>query len=188
MSSGTVHAIDALLPQTQCARCGYQGCLPYATAISEGAAINQCPPGGAATIESLAQLLGRAVLPLNPDNGTEAPPRVALIDESRCIGCAKCLPPCPVDAIIGAARFMHTVVVDVCTGCELCIAPCPVDCITLVDRATLPAPQPLPSPSPQENRERYQAHLARVQRRAAEREALLAARKKLALAPQEDPQ
>jgi electron transport complex protein RnfB len=184
MSSGTVHAIDALLPQTQCTRCGYQGCLPYATAISEGAAINQCPPGGAATIAALAQLLGRAVLPLNPDNGVEAPLRVALIDESRCIGCAKCLPPCPVDAIIGAPRFLHTVAAELCTGCELCIAPCPVDCITMVDLAASPGPQV--APAPDENRDRYHAHLARVQRRAAERDALLAARKQLARTPQGD--
>jgi len=186
MSPGTVHAIDALLPQTQCTRCGYQGCLPYATAISAGAAINQCPPGGAATIEALSQLLGRAVLPLNPDNGVEAPPRVAVIDESRCIGCAKCLPPCPVDAIIGAPRFLHTVAAELCNGCELCIAPCPVDCITMVDLAALPlAPEP---PSPDENRDRYHAHLARGQRRAAERAAMLAQRKQLARAPPEDPQ
>jgi electron transport complex protein RnfB len=183
MSSGTIQAIDALLPQTQCTRCGYQGCLPYATAISAGAAINQCPPGGAATIAALAQLLGRAALPLNPDNGVEAPPRVAVIDEERCIGCAKCLPPCPVDAIIGAPRVLHTVVAELCTGCELCIAPCPVDCIAMVDLAAPPAP-----PAPDENRERYHAHLARVQRRAAERAALLTARKKLAQAPQGDPQ
>jgi electron transport complex protein RnfB len=186
MSSGDVQAIDALLPQTQCTRCGYQGCLPYATAISQGAAINQCPPGGAATIEALGQLLGREVLPLNPDNGVEAPPRVAVIDESRCIGCAKCLPPCPVDAIIGAPRFLHTVVTELCTGCELCIAPCPVDCITLVDLGASAVPQE--PPAPDENRERYHAHLARAQRRAAERAALLSARKQLAQPPQGDPQ
>ena len=116
MSEGSVKAIDALLPQTQCTRCGYQGCLPYAAAISEGAPLNQCPPGGAATIGALAHLLGRPALPLNPDNGIEAPPRVAVIDESRCIGCAKCLPPCPVDAIIGAPRYLHTVVAELCTG------------------------------------------------------------------------
>jgi electron transport complex protein RnfB len=183
MSSGTVQAIDALLPQTQCTRCGYQGCLPYATAISAGAAINQCPPGGAATIEALGQLLARAVLPLNPENGVEAPARVAVIDESRCIGCAKCLPPCPVDAIIGAPRVLHTVVAELCTGCELCIAPCPVDCIAMVDLAASSAP-----PAPAENRERYHAHLARVERRAAERAALLTARKKLAQAPPDEPQ
>lgn len=126
-------AIDALLPQTQCTRCGFDGCLPYAEAIASGEAeINQCPPGGARTIDALAQLLGRPALPLNPANGVEQPERVALIDESRCIGCAKCLPPCPVDAIIGAGRRMHTVVASLCTGCELCVAPCPVDCIAMI--------------------------------------------------------
>jgi electron transport complex protein RnfB len=176
-----IKAIDALLPQTQCTRCGYPGCLPYAQAIAQGTPINQCPPGGAATIAGLAQLLGRAVLPLNPQHGLEQPPRVAVIDEARCIGCAKCLPPCPVDAIIGAARYLHTVVAELCTGCELCIAPCPVDCITMVtvNAETLPAGPPEPAL----NRQRYLAHEARVQRRAAERAALLAARKKLAPGP-----
>ena len=185
MSPGKVQPIDALLPQTQCTRCGYQGCMPYATAISGGAAINQCPPGGAATIEALAHLLGREILPLNPENGVEAPPRVAVIDESRCIGCAKCLPPCPVDAILGAPRFLHTVIAELCTGCELCIAPCPVDCIAMVDLAA--APVPLEPPSAHDNRQRYHAHQARVERRAAERAALLAARKRLAQAPPGDP-
>ena len=181
-----VKAIDALLPQTQCTRCGYQGCLPYAAAIAQGSPINQCPPGGAATIQALAQLLGRAVLPLNPDNGVESAPRVALIDETRCIGCAKCLPPCPVDAIIGAPRFLHTVAAHLCTGCELCIAPCPVDCISMVD-LTAPA-TPADAPSPDENRRRFHAHEERVARRAAQRAALLAARKQLAHGPTTDPQ
>src|SRR5580698_3845898 len=151
-----VKAIDALLPQTQCTRCGYSGCLPYAMAIAQGTPINQCPPGGAATIEALARLLGREVLPLNPENGVEAPARVAVIDEEACIGCAKCLPPCPVDAIIGAARFLHTVVAELCTGCELCIAPCPVDCISMVDLTSRAAPTEPPSPAA--NRQRFQAH------------------------------
>jgi electron transport complex protein RnfB len=172
--SADAKAIDALLPQTQCTRCGYQGCRPYANAIAEGAPINQCPPGGAATIAALAHLLGRPVLPLNPLHGVEAPPRVAVIDETRCIGCAKCLPPCPVDAIIGAPRFMHTVVAQLCTGCELCIAPCPVDCIAMVAPAQAP-------PSQAQNRRHHDAHQARVQRRAGERAALLAARKQLAV-------
>jgi electron transport complex protein RnfB len=175
-----VKAIDALLPQTQCTRCGYSGCLPYASAIAAGTPINQCPPGGAATIEALARLLGREVLPLNPANGAETAPRVAVIDEARCIGCAKCLPPCPVDAIIGAPRFLHTVAAQLCTGCELCIAPCPVDCIIMVDLNTEAVPAGAPSAS--ENRARFEAHEARVQRRAAERATLLEARKKLALA------
>src|SRR5262252_6408184 len=172
----TAEDIDALLPQTQCTRCGYEGCRPYAQAIAAGEApINQCPPGGAATIEALARLLGCEPLPLNPANGIEGPPLVALIDEEACIGCARCLPPCPVDAIIGARRQMHTVVLSLCNGCELCIAPCPVDCISMVPRAVLPeAPC---EPSAAENRTRYAAHGARLTRRAAERAALLSARK-----------
>jgi len=175
----TVEDIDALLPQTQCTRCGYAGCQPYAAAIAAGAAeINQCPPGGAATIRALAALLARPALPLNPANGVEGAPLVAQIDEEACIGCAKCLPPCPVDAIIGAQKHMHTVVLELCTGCELCIAPCPVDCIAMVPRAGLPhAP---PAPSAEENRARFVAHGARIASRAAQRAALLAVRKQAA--------
>ena len=125
--------IDALLPQTQCTRCGYQGCRPYAEAIAKGdAPINQCPPGGAAGIVKLADLLKTLPLPLNPANGVEKPLEVALIDESLCIGCTLCIQACPVDAIVGAAKLMHTVLSSWCTGCELCIAPCPVDCISMV--------------------------------------------------------
>ena len=138
--------IDALLPQTQCTRCGYAGCRPYAEAVAAGAAnINQCPPGGAATIDRLARLLDRPALPLNPDNGIEGPPLLAVIDEERCIGCAKCLPPCPVDAIVGARKQMHTVISALCTGCELCVAPCPVDCIAMVPARD--ASDRLPRPS-----------------------------------------
>lgn len=174
-----VDAIEALLPQTQCTRCGYAGCRPYAEAIDRAdAQINQCPPGGRAVIERLAALLQRAPLPLNPAHGTEGPPVLARIDEQACIGCAKCLPPCPVDAIIGARKHMHTVVAELCTGCELCIAPCPVDCITLVPRPA--PPQSCPAPEPAVNRLRYNAHRARIERRARERATLLAARKRLA--------
>jgi Na+-translocating ferredoxin:NAD+ oxidoreductase subunit B len=170
------NAIDALLPQTQCTRCGYGGCRPYAEAIATGGAqINQCPPGGAATIAALARLLQRPALPLNPVNGVEGPQLVAQIDEDVCIGCARCLPPCPVDAIIGAPKQLHTVVVALCTGCELCVAPCPVDCITMVPRASLAgAPS---APTRQENRARYGAHGARSAARARARAALLTARK-----------
>ena len=172
----TADDIDALLPQTQCTRCGYGGCSPYAQAIAAGEVpINQCPPGGAATIEALAALLGRAVLPLNPANGAEGPTLVAQIDEEACIGCAKCLPPCPVDAIIGAHRQMHTVVLALCTGCELCVAPCPVDCITMVPRAALP--NAAPTPGAAENRARYAAHGARLLARETQRAVLLSARK-----------
>jgi electron transport complex protein RnfB len=168
--------IDALLPQTQCTRCGYGGCRPYAEAIAAGlAGINQCPPGGAATIEALARLLGRAPVPLNPANGSEGPELVAQIDEEACIGCARCLPPCPVDAILGAQRQMHTVVLALCTGCELCVAPCPVDCIAMVPRARVPAAPP--APAPEDNRARYAAHGARIAARSEQRASLLAARK-----------
>jgi electron transport complex protein RnfB len=172
----TADDIDALLPQTQCTRCGYGGCRPYAEAIVAAAAdINQCPPGGAATIAALARLLGRTVRPLNPANGVEGPPLVAQIDEEACIGCARCLPPCPVDAIIGAPKQMHTVLAAQCTGCELCVAPCPVDCIAMVPRASLSdAPR---APAAAENRERFAAHGARAAGRARERAALLTARK-----------
>lgn len=125
--------IDALLPQHQCARCGYPGCRPYADAIVAGeAGINQCAPGGDETIARLATLLQREPLPLDEAYGRAGPQRVALIDEDLCIGCALCLQACPVDAILGAHRYMHTVVEERCTGCELCLPPCPVDCISLL--------------------------------------------------------
>jgi Na+-translocating ferredoxin:NAD+ oxidoreductase subunit B len=125
--------IEALLPQTQCAQCGYPGCRPYAEAIAAGEAdINQCPPGGEAGMRQLAELLGREPKPLNPDHGSEQPKLLALIREAECIGCTKCIQACPVDAIIGAPKLMHTVVAELCTGCELCLPPCPVDCIDLV--------------------------------------------------------
>lgn len=131
--------INTLLPQTQCAQCGYPGCRPYAQAIASGAAdINQCPPGGQATIRALADLLGREPKSLSAAHGEEKPKRLALIDESRCIGCTLCIQACPVDAIVGAPKLMHTVIAVECTGCELCLPPCPVDCIDLVD-----PPQPL---------------------------------------------
>jgi electron transport complex protein RnfB len=169
--------IDALLPQTQCTRCGYSGCRPYAEAIVAGSAdINQCPPGGALTISALAALLRRDFLPLNPLNGTEGPALVAQIDEEACIGCAKCLPPCPADAILGAHKQMHTVLLSLCTGCELCVAPCPVDCIRMVPRAEV-AHAP-PAPGAAENRARFAARNARLAQRAASRAALLSARKK----------
>jgi electron transport complex protein RnfB len=132
-SDPVVDQIDALLPQTQCGQCGFAGCRPYATAIASGEAdINQCPPGGEAGIRSLADLLGRDPKPLNPEYGEEKAKTVALIDESRCIGCTLCIQACPVDAILGAAKQMHTIIAAECTGCELCVAPCPVDCIAMV--------------------------------------------------------
>jgi Na+-translocating ferredoxin:NAD+ oxidoreductase subunit B len=127
-----IEQINALLPQTQCGQCGYKGCRPYAEAIAAGLAdINQCPPSGDDGISELADLLGVAPKPLNPDFGEHKPKSVAFIIEQDCIGCVKCLAVCPVDAILGAAKFMHTVIAAECTGCELCIAPCPVDCIVM---------------------------------------------------------
>lgn len=125
--------IDELLPQTQCTRCGYPRCREYAEALARGQAdINQCPPGGTVTIQALARLLDVPAKPLNPAFGREQPRVRALIDEARCIGCRKCIDACPVDAIVGAAKWMHTVMAATCSGCELCVPPCPVDCIALV--------------------------------------------------------
>ncbi|MBI3526521.1 MAG: electron transport complex subunit RsxB [Betaproteobacteria bacterium] len=138
MKPELIDVIDALLPQTQCTKCGYQGCRPYAEALAHGDAdINQCPPGGAAGIRKLARLLGRPEKPLNPSNGSETARAAALIDESRCIGCMLCIEACPVDAIVGTAKRMHTVLTESCTGCELCLPPCPVDCIDMIDLDTL---------------------------------------------------
>ena len=135
MAGGTL--VDALLdalPQTQCTRCGYADCRGYAEAMAqEGAAINRCPPGGRAGIERLARVSGRPASALDPSCGSEGPRALAVIDEAWCIGCALCLKACPVDAIVGAAKRMHTVIDELCTGCELCVPVCPVDCIALVD-------------------------------------------------------
>lgn len=125
-------AIDQALPQTQCTRCGYPDCATYAQAIAQGqAGINQCPPGGQEGIERLAAITGQPVQPLHPQFGIEGPLTVARIDESWCIGCTLCLKACPTDAILGANKYMHTVIADHCTGCELCLPVCPVDCIHL---------------------------------------------------------
>jgi electron transport complex protein RnfB len=172
--------IDALLPQTQCTRCGYPSCRDYAGAIAAGEArINQCPPGGTETIVALAALTGQSIQPLNKDNGIEAAPKVAFIDEERCIGCTKCLPPCPVDAIVGARQRMHTVVAETCTGCELCVAPCPVDCIVMIPLLASPL-KSLTLPDPGVSRARFEARNARIVRRAAEKAATLAAAKRAA--------
>ena len=148
-----VRAVDALLPQTQCAQCGYPGCRPYAEAIADGTAgIDRCPPGGEGTVRALATLLGRDVVPLDTSRGTPKPPQVARVVEADCIGCALCLPACPVDAIVGASRQMHTVIADDCTGCELCVAPCPVDCIVLEPRTTTLADWRWPAPADEPSR------------------------------------
>ena len=129
-----VESIDELLPQTQCGQCGHPGCKPYAEAIAHGVAINRCPPGGQTTVDRIASLLGVESLPLDADTAAADQDLVALIIEEECIGCTKCIQACPVDAIVGAAKLMHTVIVDDCTGCDLCIDPCPVDCIDMVER------------------------------------------------------
>jgi electron transport complex protein RnfB len=129
--------LEDLLPQTQCTKCGYAACRPYAEAMADGSAsYNQCPPGGIEGVARLAQVLGKKVIPINPVNGIERPRPVAFIDEALCIGCTLCIQACPVDAIVGAAKQMHTIVTDLCTGCDLCVAPCPVDCIAMVEITT----------------------------------------------------
>lgn len=160
-----IDAIDALLAQTQCQACGYPACRPYAEAIASGDAIDKCRPGGSETVRALAALLGRAVV---PPAQPALPLQVAWIDPERCIGCARCLPPCPVDAIVGMQPFLHTVLAEHCTGCELCIAPCPVDCIEmrLLGDAT-PAPPPAEA-ARERARARWQAHVDRNARRQRE--------------------
>ncbi len=165
-----IDRIDAILPQTQCQKCGFAGCKPYATAIAEGRAdINQCPPGGEEGIDQLAKLLGTRSKPLNTAHGVPEPKTIAFIDESACIGCTFCIRACPVDAIVGAAKQMHTVITAECTGCELCITPCPMDCISMV-----PAPQIISSGQQTKKeaanhaRERYQLRLQRLAREKQE--------------------
>ena len=136
-SDPVVEQIDAILPQTQCGQCTYAGCRPYAEAIAAGDAdINQCPPGGEVTIKALADLLGVDAKPLNPEHGEHSEKTVVIIDEQVCIGCTLCIQACPVDAIVGAAKQMHTVIEKECTGCDLCIPPCPVECIHVVPVTT----------------------------------------------------
>jgi Na+-translocating ferredoxin:NAD+ oxidoreductase subunit B len=174
-------AIDAVLPQTQCTQCGYAGCLPYAEAIANGSAnINQCPPGGEEGIQALAAITGLPYAPLNPAHGAHKPLVLAVIDETQCIGCTICIQKCPVDAIVGAAKVMHTVIVVECTGCELCVAPCPVDCIALI---TMPPTHPAMTDkdsAASTARTRHRARLARLGRQAEER-----TRKKSAPPPSE---
>lgn len=140
-SDPLVEQIDEVLPQTQCGQCGYPGCRPYAEAIANGDDINKCPPGGDATIKKLADMMGVEAKPLvgTEDTAAEEPvKKVAYIREDECIGCTKCIQACPVDAIVGAAKHMHTVIIDECTGCDLCVEPCPVDCIDMLPIETKP--------------------------------------------------
>ncbi len=130
-SNPIVNQINDILPQTQCGQCGHPGCRPYANAIANGEAINRCPPGGEAGIKALADLLELEVIALDGSCGEEIRERVAVIREDECIGCTKCIQACPVDAIVGAAKLMHTVIKSECTGCDLCVPPCPVDCIDM---------------------------------------------------------
>ncbi len=162
-----INSIDDLLPQTQCEDCGYKGCRPYAEAMANGEAINRCPPGGDDTVAALSNLLARPIIPLaeNPK-----PLRIAFIREDECIGCTKCIQACPVDAIVGAAKLMHTVIADECTGCDLCVEPCPVDCIDMIATQH--------EPNPAHYRTRFLARNARLQHDHAEREKLRAERTK----------
>jgi Na+-translocating ferredoxin:NAD+ oxidoreductase subunit B len=163
-------ALDGALPQTQCTRCGYPDCSRYASAVAlEGAPINQCPPGGAEGVARLAQLTGRPALPLNPANGAEGVRQLAVIDEAWCIGCTLCIDACPVDAIVGAPKLMHTVIDAHCTGCELCLPVCPVDCIALVPASgTRTGWAAWSAAQAEAARERYALHTQRGQRKADE--------------------
>lgn len=175
--------LDAVLPQTQCTRCGYPACKPYADAMASGEAdINQCPPGGLEGIVKLAAIMQVPVKPLNPVNGVEKPLALAVIDESLCIGCTLCIKACPVDAIVGAAKLMHSVLPDWCTGCELCIAPCPVDCISMEE--VVPARAWMPADA-EVARSRFHAHNARVEEDKRERERKLAAKTSSSTPPQD---
>ena len=167
----SVQAIDALLPQTQCGKCGHPGCKPYAEGIAAGEAINKCPPGGNATMQALARLLQVPEMPLELP---EVAPQIAFIREAECIGCTKCIQACPVDAIVGAAKLMHTVIRNECTGCELCVAPCPVDCIDILPLAHDEAEQQRARAD--QFRRRHQDHQSRMAREEARRQAERAAR------------
>ena len=164
------NALDSALPQTQCTRCGYPDCSRYASAMAnDGAPINQCPPGGQEGVARLAQLSGRAAEPLNPANGTEGVRQLAVIDEAWCIGCTLCIDACPVDAIVGAAKLMHTVITEHCTGCELCLPVCPVDCIALRPASgALTGWAAWSEVQAQAARGRYGVHQLRTQRTAQE--------------------
>lgn len=169
--------IEDVLPQTQCTKCGYAACRPYAEAIADGSAeINQCPPGGVDGVARLATLLGRSVIALNPVHGAERPRPVAVIDEALCIGCTLCIQACPVDAILGAAKQMHTVLPDLCTGCDLCVAPCPVDCIAMVAVTDTTGWQAWSQQQADDARSRHDFRTRRLQRERQENDARLLAK------------
>lgn len=170
--------LEDLLPQTQCTKCGYPACRPYAEAMADGSAnYNQCPPGGIEGVARLAKVLGKKVIPINPVNGVERPRPVAFIDEAICIGCTLCIQACPVDAIVGAAKQMHTIVTDLCTGCDLCVAPCPVDCIAMIEVTPGKTGWDAWSQAQADAaRERHDFRRARLQREKEENETRLAAK------------
>ena len=178
MTKTLADQLEDLLPQTQCTKCGYPACRPYAEAMARGeAGINQCPPGGMEGVRRLAAATGRTVIPINPANGVERPRPVAFIDESLCIGCTLCIQACPVDAILGAAKQMHTILPSLCTGCDLCVAPCPVDCIAMVpvtgERTGWDAWSQLEANAA---RDRHDFRMARLRREREENDARLAAK------------
>jgi Na+-translocating ferredoxin:NAD+ oxidoreductase subunit B len=177
-------ALDALLPQTQCTRCGYPDCRSYAQAMAEGEAdINRCPPGGAQGIVRLAALTGRPVLPLDPERGIESPRRLAVIDEDWCIGCTLCIKACPVDCIVGASKQMHTVIDEQCTGCDLCLPVCPVDCISMIEvSGTRTGWDAWSAQQAAEARQRYGFHKLRTERDKRENDERLAAKAQAKLA------
>src|SRR5699024_9862794 len=168
-----VAQLNDVLPQTQCEQCGFKGCLPYAEAMAAGEALyNRCPPGGDDTLAALASILQQPTIALDHTRGVHYPqPRTAFIREDECIGCTKCIQACPVDAIMGAAKLMHTVIVDECSGCELCVEPCPVDCIDIIDVSTLPLTPTERHVRGQHLRTRYENRNERLARNKAERDA-----------------
>jgi electron transport complex protein RnfB len=169
--------LEDLLPQTQCTKCGYPACRPYAEAMAAGEAeINQCPPGGIEGVQRLAAATGRTVIPINPVNGVERPRPVAFIDESLCIGCTLCIQACPVDAILGASKQMHTILPDLCTGCDLCVAPCPVDCIAMAPVTTTTGWDAWSQQDADAARARHDARTRRLERERLENDARLAAK------------
>lgn len=177
MTKSLADRIEDALPQTQCTKCGYPACRPYAEAIAAGEApINQCPPGGQEGIARLSAVTGYPVIPLNPVNGFERPRAVAYIDESLCIGCTLCIQACPVDAILGAAKQMHTILPSLCTGCDLCVAPCPVDCIVMYPVTETTGWDAWSQAAADAARARHDVRAARLAREQQENDARLAAK------------